>query len=157
MPPEAGGPVPPPGAPIPPKSKGSKAPMIIGIVVVVLVVCCGGLGVAGYFSSKDGKDSSNSATGGDSSDTGADVSPSASADADVDGDLAQFHNDDCLTQKGSEVDVASCTDPGAYKVLLRVNYTTAESACAETDYTEMLYQDGSGKLHDFILCIAPVK
>ncbi|WP_203659424.1 LppU/SCO3897 family protein [Actinocatenispora rupis] len=141
-----------PGMPPPPAPpKKSKAPMIILIIVGVLVLCCGGGGAAAYFS----KDDTSTSASGDSS-SGDSATPTAPTTGDVNSDLDGYHTGDCLTIENGSNDVseAQCTDPGAYKVLLRVNYTTADSACDSTDATETLTQDGTGTKDDFILCIA---
>jgi hypothetical protein len=143
----------PAGPPQPPK-KRSKAPLIIGIVVGVLVLCCGGGALALALSGNDDK---TSAAGSGS------PSPSASStgatEGDVTGDdLDQFKTGDCMTIENgtNEVTAAKCTVPGAYKVLLRKDYTVDDAACDDTDATDTLTSDQDGISHDLILCIAPV-
>ncbi|AVT39891.1 hypothetical protein C6W10_29440 [Plantactinospora sp. BB1] len=152
-------------APVPPPKK-SKAPLVIGIVLGVVLLCCGG-GIASYLWAGDDEPSNVAA----SDET---PSPTASAKAtppkgkpsptpgeeSIEGNLDQFKKGDCLTidEATDEVDEASCGTKGALKVLLRKDGTIKESACESTDYTQYLYQDGAiGTLEDFILCVAPAR
>lgn len=148
-----------PGAPVGPKK--SKAPLIVGIVLGVVLLCCGG-GTALYFIADDKAadlDSlAGSEVGPDGPSPGGEAQPTPS-DESVEGNLDQFKTGDCLTidEATDEVDEASCGTKGALKVLLRKDGTISESACSTTDYTQYLYQDGTlDTLEDFILCVGPV-
>lgn len=156
--PPAGGPPPMPGpggppyGPPPEPKKKSRAPLIIGIVAGVVLLCCGGSTIA-YFVTDGGKTSGDASASG-----GVTASPSSSASEEgVDGDLDRYHNGDCLTVDGdNNVAPAKCTDPGAYKVLLRKDGTISDSYCQDTDATTSLYQDVEGSTaEDFVLCIGP--
>jgi len=139
--------------------KKSKAPMIIGIVVAVLVLCCGGGGAYSYFSGGSDSSSSASDSGTDhgGSDSGDGTGDSGGDEEDVSGDLDQFHQGDCLTMKGNDVDPAEC-GPGTWTVLKRVDGTTKSSACDGTDATQELYQEGQySHRQDFILCVGKTK
>ncbi|MEQ4301675.1 hypothetical protein ABNF97_09830 [Plantactinospora sp. B6F1] len=150
------------GTPVPPKK--SKAPLIVGVVLGVLLLCCGGSTAAYLWAGDD--DPSNVAasdetpgpkTSGKTTPPKGKPSPSPDEDS-IEGNLDQFKKGDCLTidKVTSEVEEASCGDKGALKVLLRKNGTIKEAACESTDYTQYLYQDGTiGTLNDFILCVAP--
>ncbi|MDG4790288.1 hypothetical protein O7626_30945 [Micromonospora sp. WMMD1102] len=151
------------GTPVPPKK--SKAPLIVGIVLGVLLLCCGG-GTAAVLWAGDDEDPSNvsaeqTPTPKPSAKTTppkGKPSPTPEEDS-VEGNLDQFKKGDCLTLDDSgKVEEASCGARGALKVLLRKDGTISESACEKTDYTQYLYQDGTiGTLQDFILCVAPAR
>ncbi|GIG90779.1 LppU/SCO3897 family protein [Plantactinospora endophytica] len=154
------------GEPVPPKK--SKAPLIIGIVLGVVLLCCGG-GTAAVLWAGDDGDPANVA--GEQSPS---PSPKASGkttppkgkpsptpgEETIEGNLDQFKKGDCLTidEATDEVEESSCGAKGALKVLLRKDGTIKESACESTDYTQYLYQDGTiGTLQDFILCVGPAR
>ena len=131
-----------------PARRRSKAPLIIGIVAVAFLAICG-LGVVvvavAANSSSDAKDTTSESS----------LEPSTEA---VQGDLAKYKAGDCLTIDGTnKVTSASCTTKNAYKVLLRKDGTTSDTACENTEATNSLYQkDSRSTAHDFVLCIAPV-
>jgi hypothetical protein len=160
----------PMGAPVPPPPKKSKAPLIVGIVAAVVLLCCGGGIVGVIYYSNNSTDSTNDDIG--SGPTGRPTTPGRtgtprststpstnSSEESVEGDLDQFKTGDCLTISGvnNNVKPAKCTDTGAYKVLLRKDGTTSDTACDGTDATETLYQDGEGTSEDFVLCVKAVK
>ncbi|MFY1688314.1 LppU/SCO3897 family protein [Plantactinospora sp. WMMB782] len=151
------------GTPVPPKK--SKAPLIVGIVLGVLLLCCGG-GTAAVLWAGDDEDPSNASAeqtptpepSAKTTPPKGKPSPTPEEDS-VEGNLDQFKKGDCLTLDDSgKVEEASCGARGALKVLLRKDGTISESACENTEYTQYLYQDGTiGTLQDFILCVAPAR
>ncbi|MGX7676640.1 LppU/SCO3897 family protein [Plantactinospora sp. DSM 117369] len=159
------GPAPQFGTPVPPKK--SKAPLVVGIVLGVVLLCCGGSTAAYLWAGDDGTDPSNVAAGEQtpSPKPSTKTTPRGKAsptpeEESIEGNLDQFKKGDCLTidEATDEVEEASCGSKGALKVLLRKDGTTSESACESTDYTQYLYQDGTiGTLQDFILCVGPAR
>ncbi|GAA3766300.1 hypothetical protein GCM10022225_60790 [Plantactinospora mayteni] len=150
------------GTPVPPKK--SKAPLIIGIVLGVVLLCCGGGTALALWAGDDETDPGVAAS--ESPDAPSPkttpkgkASPTPEEDS-IEGDLDKFKKGDCLTidEITDEVEEASCGAKGALEVLLRKDGTISESACESTDYTQYLYQDGTiGTLQDFILCVAPAR
>jgi hypothetical protein len=157
------------GSPPPPKKK-SKVPLIIGIVVAVIVLVCGGGLVWFLNKAGDAVDDANKQLNEASSQLAS--TPSAPAgtssakpgstptDETVTGDdLDKFKKGDCLTLNDvtNEVKAAKCTDKNAYKVLLRKDGTTSETACASVDAEQILYQEAAKVSDQLVLCIAKVK
>jgi len=141
----------------PPKPK-SKLPLILGIIGAVVVLCIAGVIVLAVIGKKAGDDlaASTSTTATSTPRKNPSGNPSEQS---VEGDLERYKAGDCLTITGTDntVKPAKCTDAGAYKVVLRKDGTTSETACDKTDATETLYQDGTGTANDLILCVKPVK
>jgi len=83
---------------------------------------------------------------------------SASGEEEVSGDLSGFRKGDCLNvdeAKDNRVEKATCTAPGAQKVLLRKGGTLDDSACVAVNAAFSLSQDASGSAKDFVLCVGP--
>lgn len=146
--------MPPPPPNVGPKR--SKAPLIIGLIVGVLVLCCVGGSLVVYFSPDSGTDSSAS-SGSSSTDNGGGAASPSPTDEDVAGNLDQFHAGDCLLiSKNNDVSPTSCSTKGAYEVYLRENGTISDSYCKNTRATTSLYEDvEGGSSEDFVLCIGP--
>jgi hypothetical protein len=149
----------PPQFPAPQTKPKSKVPLVLGIIGGVLALCCVG-GVVAVLVSNPQTDTT---TGGTTPTTrGAAPEPSDS-DITVRGDLDKLRKGDCFVEKpgiikdSPVVRKASCTDPGAYQVLLRVEGTIEESACEETDYTTYYYRDADKKADQYIVCVKEVK
>ncbi|GIH16801.1 LppU/SCO3897 family protein [Rugosimonospora africana] len=136
-----------------PPEKRNRKPLIIGIVIGVLVLCCGGGTVAALVNKSD-TSSQAGGTSADSSPSQGDAAKPSPTDETIHGDLDKLNKGDCLVYYGSLVVKASCDTKGALKVLLKVKGTTSEDACADTDYTETLYEDDPlVNSEDFVLCV----
>jgi len=142
----------------PPKPK-SKLPLVLGIIGVVVLLCIGGVVVLAVIGNKAADDlAASTSTTGPSTPKNPAANPSSSEQS-VEGNLERYKAGDCLTITGADntVKPAKCTDAGAWKVLLRKDGTTSETACDSTDATQVLYQDGTGVKDDLVLCVKPVK
>ena len=73
--------------------------------------------------------------------------------------LNKFKKGDCLTLNDTtnEVKTAKCTDKTAYKLLMRKDGTTSETACSTVDSEQILYQVSDKVSEQLVLCIAKVK
>jgi len=135
-------------------------PLVLGIVGGALALCCVG-GVVAVLVSNPQTDTT---AGGTTSPTGgAAVPETGNSDTEVRGDLDKLRKGDCFVEKpgiikdSPVIRKASCTDPGAYKVLLRVDGTIDESACDDTDYTSYYYQESDKKSRQYVVCVKEVK
>jgi hypothetical protein len=151
------------------RSRG-KAPLILGILGAVGLLCVGLTAAAVLIAGRVGDSVDDPAAsdplvgGTPPAGTSGEPRPSAPAggggspsEGEVQGDLSRYKTGDCLTVSANNtVKPAKCTDRGAYKVLLRRDGTTNDSVCESTDATESMYQDAAGTRQDFVLCIAPV-
>jgi hypothetical protein len=156
----AGQPFPGPGYQAQP-SRGRTPLIIAGAVAGALLVVCA-LAVVLVRLGIPSDDKSGSAPIGKASaserPTATPTTPSdtdAPTEESVEGDLTRFSVGDCLTITGAEntVSPATCTDSGAYKVLLRRDATTDQAVCDSTEATQALYQDADGTSEDLVLCV----
>ncbi|MGI5211699.1 LppU/SCO3897 family protein [Plantactinospora sp. CA-290183] len=155
-----------PGLPAEPAAappRKSRAPLIVGIVLGLVLLCCGG-GIGAFLLTGDDEPSGAAPEAAASqASPKADGNPKASgspnpSEETVEGDLDRYQKGDCLTvdEATDKVEPARCGVKGAYQVLLRKNGTTGESACESTEYTMYLYQDSTiGTARDFVLCVGP--
>jgi hypothetical protein len=157
-----------PGAPRP---ASSKVPLIIVGAVVggFLLFCAAAVLVVGLSPSDNDADptAANSPAATGTSDvtaapTTAAPTPTSSGSAsgyDLEGDLEQFKQGDCLTITGADREVkrAKCTDAGALKVFLRRDGVDAsrDDVCdaVDDDTTDILYIDDTGIANDLVLCV----
>ncbi len=158
-----------------PARTGRRVPIVIGVLAVVVVLCIGG-GAAGYFL-LGGEETSRERPAaletpsvlGSAAETPSAPPPVATASAtrspaggeeEVSGDLSGLRQGDCLTVDESDdnrVEKATCTEPGAQKVLLRKGGTLDDSACRTVNAAYSLSQDASGSARDFVLCVGPAR
>ena len=139
-----------------PQKPKSKLPLILGIIGAVVLLCVAGVVVLAVIGNKAADD----LAAGANATTSAPKKPnSTSSEQSVEGDLERYKAGDCMTITGGDntVKPAKCTDPGAWKVLLRKDGTTSDTACDNTDATQVLYQDGTGTKDDLVLCVKEVK
>jgi hypothetical protein len=127
----------PPGPPSPAR-RGKALPILIGVLGMVLVLFVAA-GFVAYRTFFDGV-----------------KAPSRTAE-EVTGDLSRYKTGDCLSvdDATNNVEPATCSDAGAYKVLLRKDGTIDDSVCRSTDATMSLYEDADGTARDFVLCVGP--
>jgi len=164
FPPPASGYPPPNGTnqqPAPPRPRRGKAlPILLGVLAVVLVLFAGA-GVFAYRTFFDGVSTSpgSDTAAGTTPTTAPTAQPSgANTSEEVTGDLGRYKKGDCLTVDDATNNVApaTCSDAGAYKVLLRKDGTIDDSVCETTEATMSLYEDADGTARDFVLCVGPV-
>lgn len=152
-----------PGAP-PKKSGGAKVGIIIGIVAVLLLCVCGGVG--GWLIYKNSSDSEEkppvSAPTPDTAPTGDEEPTPKPSDDEEDPTDDIFSDGDCVINEGTnddpELKKVPC-GPNTYKVLSRIPFTTDDERCTddpvfgdpETDTTYV--HDSSMDFADYVLCL----
>jgi hypothetical protein len=155
----------PPSPPSPPgpARRGKALPILIGVLGMVLVLFVGA-GFVAYRTFFDGVKAPSRTAGTPPPPAAAQPSaqPSAQPTAagtaeEVTGDLSRYKTGDCLSvdDATNNVEPATCSDAGAYKVLLRKDGTIDDSVCRSTDATMSLYEDADGTARDFVLCVGP--
>ncbi|MEU7903870.1 hypothetical protein [Actinoplanes sp. NPDC049118] len=148
---------PPHAAPLPVKRRNSP---IIALVIVLVLLICGGLGTAGWLLQRDDEKS-----GGAGQPTAAPTATTAGAvpDPQSSEDARFVNKGQCVRNEGSADDspdlkIVSCAS-GTYEVLKRVDGRTtgeadAESKCGKVSkYTKWYFYDSELDSLDFVLCL----
>nr|WP_244295727.1 hypothetical protein [Micromonospora orduensis] len=147
----------PPGPPA--KRSGGKIALIIGLVVVLLLCPC--LGLAGWAiwrAADTGDDAASAPPTRTTAPIVPPALPSAAPSPSEDDDQDEFAKGDCVVNDGTEDDAelrkVSCA-PGTYQVLLRIPATTDGDRCETLapQATANYVHDNSIDLFDYVLCL----